>query len=622
MQRWITAGMRAAAAVLSVLLSAGIFSAAAYAEAALEEDYYAGEQETELSSEEYAEGVVPSDGETEEERTGVSVSGDIFPFYITDMETELDCPLYFINGVNDLPFINLCDWVDLMLEFNAETPSYSLELETDGHVAMLTRETGYSMMIDFEAAKILFEDFDAFVHRSGDDALLDSLRAGYSDENGNPLLIEKVRKGSYDRYGSEIELDLSAYSIPLYWSEEEELYLVPLQTLNDFLGSYVFGRSLLFNTKAVYFGDADDFGFTRDELSEFGESYYFSVPSGMMSEELAWYSYCELCLALDNLYGLKEIHDISSFDRIFTETGYRDALTSTDPNVKDGALVDFINYYLDDMHSGFRAASYLTDQAETSGYQGLAKQRDYETVQIYYTARENADHEIKAYEEVGNTAYITFDSFKVTGWAEDYYDGKIGVEEDPESPTLDTLALIMYAHEQIAREDSPIENVVIDLSLNGGGDIDAGAFAAAWYLGEASVSIRSSMTGAISTGTYRVDTNLDGVFDEQDTVRDKNLYCLTSPYSFSCGNLVPNIFRSSGRVTLLGKETGGGSCFVLPMSTAHGSLFDISSPKRMSYMKNGSYYDTDTGILPDCIIVRPEHFYDRTALTDYINQLF
>ena len=39
-------------------------------------------------------------------------------------------------------------------------------------------------------------------------------------------------------------------------------------------------------------------------------------------------------------------------------------------------------------------------------------------------------------------------------------------------------------------------------------------------------------------------------------------------------------------------------------------------------MKNGSYYDTDTGIQPDCIIVNPEHFYDREALTDYINRLF
>lgn len=50
--------------------------------------------------------------------------------------------------------------------------------------------------------------------------------------------------------------------------------------------------------------------------------------------------------------------------------------------------------------------------------------------------------------------------------------------------------------------------------------------------------------------------------------------------------------------------------------------FRSRSPKRMSYMKNGSYYDTDTGIQPDCIIVKPEHFYDREALTDYINRLF
>jgi C-terminal processing protease CtpA/Prc len=248
--------------------------------------------------------------------------------------------------------------------------------------------------------------------------------------------------------------------------------------------------------------------------------------------------------------------------------------------------------------------------------------RDSETAKIYYGARENADHEIKAYEEFGNTAYITFDHFHLAGWAGDYYEGNIETEDDPASPTMDTIALIMYAHRQITREDSPIENVVIDLSLNGGGEIDAGAFTAAWYLGEASMSVRSSMTGAISTGTYRVDTNLDGVFDEKDTVQDKNLYCLIGPYSFSCGNLVPNIFRSSGRVTLLGKQSGGGSCSVLGMSTAHGSLFNISSPKRMSYMKNGSYYDTDTGIQPDCIIVKPEHFYDREALTDYINRLF
>ena len=187
---------------------------------------------------------------------------------------------------------------------------------------------------------------------------------------------------------------------------------------------------------------------------------------------------------------------------------------------------------------------------------------------------------------------------------------------------MDTERLIIEAHKRVTRENSPIENVVIDLSLNGGGNFDPCAFTAAWLLGEASMSIRSSLTGAISTGVYRVDANLDGRFDEKDTIADKNLYCLIGPYSFSCGNLLPNVLKSSNKVTLLGQTSGGGSCSVLYMSTPSGASYRISSPYRMSYLKNGSYYDIDLGVDPNCYITKPENFYNRQALTDYINQLF
>ena len=60
---------------------------------------------------------------------------------------------------------------------------------------------------------------------------------------------------------------------------------------------------------------------------------------------------------------------------------------------------------------------------------------------------------------------------------------------DPADEHIDTLGLIFYAHKQITREDSPIENVVLDLSLNGGGAIDAAAVVAAWFLGDAEISI-------------------------------------------------------------------------------------------------------------------------------------
>ena len=42
----------------------------------------------------------------------------------------------------------------------------------------------------------------------------------------------------------------------------------------------------------------------------------------------------------------------------------------------------------------------------------------------------------------------------------------------------------------------------------------------------------------------------------------------------------------------------------------------------MSFLKNGSLYDIDRGAEPDIVITSPEKFYDRAALTDYINSLY
>ena len=90
---------------------------------------------------------------------------------------------------------------------------------------------------------------------------------------------------------------------------------------------------------------------------------------------------------------------------------------------------------------------------------------------------------------------------------------------------------------------------------------------AAWFLGDAEISIQSSFTGrALRESVYQVDINLDGQFDEKDTLADGNLYKLTSPVN-PCGNLIPAIFKYSHSVTLLGQTSGGGSCSVLGLTT-------------------------------------------------------
>ena len=163
---------------------------------------------------------------------------------------------------------------------------------------------------------------------------------------------------------------------------------------------------------------------------------------------------------------------------------------------------------------------------------------------------------------------------------------------------------------------------MLDLTNNTGGAVDAAVVVLGWFLGDAPFSVKNMATGALSTAIYRADVNLDHEFDEKDTVTDKNLYCLVSPVSFSCGNLVPAALKSSQKVTLIGRTTGGGSCVVQPMTTAYGTVFQISAAHRMSFLKNGSFYDIDQGVEPDIYVDRIANLYNRAAMTDFINGLF
>jgi len=151
---------------------------------------------------------------------------------------------------------------------------------------------------------------------------------------------------------------------------------------------------------------------------------------------------------------------------------------------------------------------------------------------------------------------------------------------------------------------------------------DAAVFVFSAVLGDGSVSALNPMTGAMATAVYNVDLNLDHQYGQEDQgLTTKNVYCLTSPVSFSCGNLVPCVFKNSNQVTIIGRTSGGGSCVVLPMSSACGTGFQISGFTRLAFIKNGSFYDIDQGAVPDFTISKYMSFYDRERLTEYIDSL-
>lgn len=544
-----------------------------------------------------------------------------YPFYLGDPDDTLEAPfpVYFLDGVDDLPYLEMDDMLNLLVFLNQDCmgdDGYKLSCEYNYTKVTVKRENGYSVTFDFDKGTITFDDYDAFQHSSNDTTLIDLLSETGFDENGQAQLFQRDKEKSFDRYGDMKTFNLNDYGIKMDIRGEQ--YFIPMQTVSDIFVAPALGFSLLFNGQAL-FAASDDlfFDYGEGEYTPLAGLYYEAAPT-QRSDALSEYSYNELCMVLDNLYGLKGPHDINTFAETFWQIGIDEALRSNNPTDADNALKMFIDYYLDDLHSVFDEYSWMAGKQDISNSTGMANRKIREHGDAYGEARAAKYPDgVPAYEEVGNTAYITFDSFDSRYIGQAYYTEM----EDGQAPD-DTIALIIHAHEQITRPDSPIENVVLDLSNNLGGAVDAAIFVLGWMLGDAPFSVKNMSTGAMSTSIYRADVNLDRQFDDSDTVADKHLYCLISPVSFSCGNLVPNALKSSQKVTLLGRTSGGGSCTVQSLSTAYGTVFQISSSKRMSFLKNGSFYDIDQGIDPDYYINDIANFYDREALTQFINGLF
>ena len=532
------------------------------------------------------------------------------PLYqgFSDEESTFDIEVAFLDGETNVPYVTLetmkemlYRWVS-MAKASDGGKNYDLEIEKNGDIVILTRENQYPVKINFAENTIEFYDYDAFIKISPDAPLMDVIASTGYDDNGEPALFQKSDT-SFERYGDPLTLKPGAYGIDLVYQDDE--YYIPLQLISDFILTN-YGGNVVYNTEAVclvYVGRPD---YLEDAF------YPTDVPKER-SEDLIAFNYKELCLALDTLYGLKAQHNITDFNNLFQSTGLVVSLLSKDPQEAGQALADLCCKYFDDGHSGNVNASYMMKEAVKRNW-GPSNMQRFDEMDRYKEARDAVYPDgAVPYEEVGNTAYITFDVFKFQFL--DYY------SENAEDHLDNTAALMLYAYQQITRENSPIENVVLDLSNNGGGDADAAAFVIGAFLGDASISMMNPASGALVCENYKVDLNLDRQFDEKDSLKDYNLFCIESPVSFSCGNLVPCALKNSDKVTLLGRPSSGGACVVFRQTTADGCVYQISGFKKLAYMKNGSFYDIDQGATPDYVIPNPAQLYDREYMTDYINNL-
>ena len=437
--------------------------------------------------------------------------------YLLNTEISINLSLYFVDGVEDMPWVDLEVWAKALNYLQQDVyddKNFELTFSSQGEKAWLTRENGYRMLADFEEGTLFFDDYNGFMHEPGDMVpLLDLISMTGFNADGQPELFQRDTYASFDRYGESVLLNLRDYEIGMI--HVDDLYLVPLQTMGDFTLATNAKVDVFYNGNEAFIANDKNMG-THGNYTALGERYYSVQPTDR-SAALADYGYNELCLVLDSFYGLKQPHEIDRFAPLLWQIGYDEPLSGESAEDADLAFYGLLDYFLNDGHTYFNSYSWMAGDRELEGMDGSSTVALRDHIKRYRAAREKLLGDYSPYQEVGNTAYITFDEFE-NAPAHAYYDAL----EGGDAP-IDTIGLIIYAHSRIYRENSPIENVVIDLSANTGGSVNAAAFVISWFLGQAEISVKDTFTGAMSTGVYRADVNLDREFDEYDNCSEKNL---------------------------------------------------------------------------------------------------
>ncbi|MBR5966309.1 MAG: hypothetical protein IK015_09385 [Treponema sp.] len=538
--------------------------------------------------------------------------------FVKSVDNQDSGCLYFSKSTGSIPYV---DVLTMLNKLNWQ--DFCSVKKGERHYTIVRNDNGAEVCFNQDQKVITFSDFDLFRKKKDAGTLLDIVDDYYY------IVHEPF---GFETRGAPIDIHYDTFLIDI--AIDKDLCLIPLQTFSDIFASSVFG-TFLYNGKDCFFVSSSEALQNDDgDLTELGKKYY-EIEPGPMDIDYADFNMRELALNCQLNYGLKDLHGIEKFSDWLAARDLIDPLSSTDSYEVDFAVAEICHRYLGDIHSSFcvhspRSKRDVKPEEKRDIMISPSLQRIRQSMQEAQQMRASFFPKgVPGVQTIGDTVYVTFDSFW-TDNSRDYYKNPITEEEkarvllDYHSSGIDTRGLINVAN-QIVQADKNIRNVVVDVSCNLGGQLDAAIFVACWLLGRADLRIKSGITGSQSSTSYMADINFNEKIDDADTVRDRRIFCLVSDITFSCGNILASTLEESGKATLIGSKTGGGACAVLLTSTASGTLFKTSSFYRFSAEKNGAFNAVDDGVSPDYKLTELRSFYNRSdkdGLTAFIRKLY
>ncbi|RJX24282.1 MAG: hypothetical protein C4537_06815 [Acholeplasma sp.] len=182
----------------------------------------------------------------------------------------------------------------------------------------------------------------------------------------------------------------------------------------------------------------------------------------------------------------------------------------------------------------------------------------------------------------------------------------------------DSAVFMEMVFDQILAEAPGLQNVILDLSWNTGGNVGA-LYRIVGFITDQPFAVSDINRGTGSKSTYHVQ--IDGVPDYSYL----NWGLLITPLTFSAANEMATIFLQNDLGTIIGVQSGGGACSITPILLPNGTAFTMSSNNINAYRTGAGspedpyvYQHNEFGIPPD-VIISVDDIYDVDTLLQIFN---
>jgi len=346
--------------------------------------------------------------------------------------------------------------------------------------------------------------------------------------------------------GHEVTYDLGYYGFDMvvYDDAGTNKFLVPFNVLQTLL----FGPTyfdVYFNNDAFYGTEYQQL--TNSVGADMVEMQTSSANTATVPRELKLATYNYLAFTLDHYYGIKDVAGVETYYDML-EPFINEMIFSDDIDYYH-AIFEFV-YYLDDPHTYYYSTGYY--QPESFDF----------TLTFSYYGERNAGR---------SSDYTTYNNYY-----EDKYGGSIpttyllpdGKTAIIHVPTFSDLTMPDQVQAAIEALPESVENVIMDVALNGGG-WNSVTFQLMAFMTDLTFADHSMNPFDGSVSTYYIDS-------DQDAYDQYNWFVLTSPVSYSASSSFAAMSKELG-IPVIGLNAGGGASSVQLVQPFGGSIFVMSS---------------------------------------------